>query len=264
MVEQLRELKNAVNAGQEELKTDINDVKTELKMDISTVSAGQEELRNDMNDVNDNISALETMINAGHEEFTREISDFQERIRAGQDKFEERVTRTINTRLEDVSSMVEQQTRILREELSRNIEAGQAEFKERVTSNLREDLSRNIEVTRDLETQLVALQVQTRHADGSSAGTNADKVKHPKFDGSTSWVVFQRQFDAAAIHNDWTPGEKANHLLSVLQGRAAHILHSIPAEASYEDIVGRCETDSETTSWRRLTDHALRPDADGW
>jgi hypothetical protein len=50
--------------------------------------------------------------------------------------------------------------------------------------------------------------------------------------------VFQRQFEAAAIHNDWTPREKAAHLLSVLQGQAADVLHSVPAEASYEDIVG--------------------------
>jgi hypothetical protein len=138
--------------------------------------------------------------NAGQEELRQEINAFHERIR--------------------------------------NIEAGQAEFEERATRNLREDLSRNIEATRDLETQLEALQVQTRRAGGNSAGTNADKIKHPKFDGSTSWVVFQRQFDAAAIHNDWTPREKAAHLLSVLQCQAAHILHSVPAEASYEDIVG--------------------------
>jgi gas vesicle protein len=37
MVQQLRELKNTVNAGQEELKTDINDVKTELKTNINDV-----------------------------------------------------------------------------------------------------------------------------------------------------------------------------------------------------------------------------------
>jgi hypothetical protein len=119
--------------------------------------------------------------------------------------------------------MVEQQTRNLREDFSRNIEAGQAEFEERVTRNLREDISRNFEATRqdveatrrnleatqqDLGTQLAALQVQTRRAVGSSAGTSADKVKPPKFDGSTSWIVFQRQFDAAATHNDWAPGEK--------------------------------------------------------
>jgi hypothetical protein len=206
-----------------------------------------------------NISALETKINASHEGFTREISDFQERIRVGQDEFEERVTRTVNTRLEDVSSMVEQQTRNLREDLSRNIEAGQAEFEERVTRNLREDLSRNTEATRDLEKQLVALQVQTRRAGGSRAGTNAYKVKPPKFDGSISWIVFQRQFDAAAIHNDWTPREKAAHLLSALRVRLLTLCIVPRPKRHMRTSLGRCETDSETTNWRRLTVHNLRP-----
>jgi hypothetical protein len=34
------------------------------------------------------------------------------------------------------------------------------------------------------------------------------------------------------------PREKAAHLLSVLQGQPADVLHSVPAEATYEDIVG--------------------------
>jgi hypothetical protein len=61
--------------------------------------------------------------------------------------------------------------------------------------------------------------------------------------------VFHRQFEAAAVHNDWTPREKAAHLLSVLQGQAADILHSVPAEAPYEDIVG--------TLHDRFGDHQL-------
>jgi hypothetical protein len=115
--------------------------------------------------VRGNISALETKINTGQEELRQVISDFQERIRAGQ-----------------------------------------AEFEESVTRNLREDLSRNIEATRqDLETHLAALEARTRRAGGGNAGANADKVKPPKFYGSTSWVVFHRQFEAAALHKDWTP-----------------------------------------------------------
>jgi hypothetical protein len=106
----------------------------------------------------------------------QEISAFQERIKAGQVEFEERVTCTVDT----VEERVEQQTHNLREDLSRIIEAGQAEFEKRVTRNLREDLSRNIEATRqDFETQLVALEARTRRAGGSGAGTNADKVKPP-------------------------------------------------------------------------------------
>jgi hypothetical protein len=33
------------------------------------------------------------------------------------------------------------------------------------------------------------------------------------------------------------PNEKAAHLLSVLQGKAADILHTVPIEAMLEDIV---------------------------
>jgi hypothetical protein len=56
----------------------------------------------------------------------QEIKTFQERIRnieAGQAAFEEMVTCTVDTQLSNMSSMVDQQTRNLREDLSRNIEA---------------------------------------------------------------------------------------------------------------------------------------------
>jgi chromosome segregation ATPase len=66
MIEQLKELKSAVNACHLELKAEINGVKTdisavstgqeELKTEMNAVSAGQEELKNDMKS---EISALE-------------------------------------------------------------------------------------------------------------------------------------------------------------------------------------------------------------
>jgi hypothetical protein len=227
-----------------ELKDKINAVKT----DMSAVTAGQEELKNDMeseisavkNDIENsisavtgNISALETKINAGQEELRQEISAFQERIKAGQAEFEERVTCTADTQLKNVTSMFEQQTHNLHEDLSRNIKA------------TRQDLEAT---QRDIETQMAALDARTRRADGGNEGANADKVKPPKFDGSTSWAVFHRQFEAAAIHNDWAPRE-ASHLLSVLQGQAADVLHSVPAEASYEVVVGALQD--------RFGDHQL-------
>jgi hypothetical protein len=49
--------------------------------------------------------------------------------------------------------------------------------------------------------------------------------------------VFHRQYEAAAVQNKWTLNQKAAHLLSVLQGKAADILHTVPAEAMFEDIV---------------------------
>jgi hypothetical protein len=267
MIEQLKEMKSAVNAGQEELKTEMNAVNAgqeELKTEMNAVNAGQEELKTEMNAVsagqeelkNDRkseISALETKINAGQEELRQEISAFQERIKAGQAEFEERVTCTVNTQLKNVSSMVEQQARNLRADLSRNIEATRQDV---------EATRRDLEATqRDFETQLAALEAQTRRAGGGNAGANADKVKPPKFDGSTSWAVFHRQFEAAAVHNDWTPREKVAHLLSVLQGQAVDILHRVVSQPKrrMRTSLGCCKTDSETTSWRRLTGHTLRP-----
>jgi FtsZ-binding cell division protein ZapB len=137
----------------------LNELKTELKMDVSAVAAGQDELSAEMNavysgqeelknDIENSIRAVKDEISAVKNELRQEISVFQERIRAGQAEFEERVTHN------------------LREDLVRNVEAGQAEFEERVTCtvdtqlrnmssmveqqtrNLREDLSRNIETTR--------------------------------------------------------------------------------------------------------------------
>jgi hypothetical protein len=49
--------------------------------------------------------------------------------------------------------------------------------------------------------------------------------------------VFHQQFEAAAAQNNLTSNEKAAQLLSVIQGKAADFLHTVPAEAKYEDIV---------------------------
>jgi hypothetical protein len=74
------------------------------------------------------------------------------------------------------------------------------------------------------------------------AGTSEDRVKPPKFDGSASWEVFHRQFEAAADHK-WTSCEKVAHLLTLLQGQAADGVHSAPAER---------HTRTSSGLWRRL------------
>ena len=63
-------------------------------------------------------------------------------------------------------------------------------------------------------------------------------MKPPKFDFATSWTVFYQQFEAAAFQSYCTSNEKADNLLSVLQGQAADILHTVLADPTYEDIVG--------------------------
>jgi hypothetical protein len=141
---------------------------------------------------------------------------------------------------------------IIREELETQIGdlcTGHAELEERLdkqqknvtpivekqTWNLRED----IEATRrEHEAQLAVVEARNRREGGGYPGANITTVKPPKFDGATSWAVYHRHFEAAAIQNKWTPNEKAAHLLSVLQGQAADFVHTMPAVATYEDIVG--------------------------
>jgi len=138
----------------------------------------------------------------------REVSALELRTNEGQGEMEE----TFERQQKEVASIMEQQTRHLRE---------------------------GIKVTRrELEAQLAAVDARTRRAGGGGPGANSTTVKPPKFDGGTSWAVFHRQFEASAFQNNWTSNEKAVHLLSVLQGKAADILHTVPAEATYEDIVG--------------------------
>jgi hypothetical protein len=75
----------------------------------------------------------------------------------------------------------------------------------------------------------------------SNTGTNMNRVKQLKFDGSAFWAVFHQQFEAMDNHNDWTSHKKAMHLLATLQGQAADILQSILAGAAYKDIIGALE-----------------------
>ena len=51
------------------------------------------------------------------------------------------------------------------------------------------------------------------------------------------------------MQNNWMLSEKAAHLLSVLHSKAADILHTMPAKATYEDIM--------ESLWDRFGDHQL-------
>jgi hypothetical protein len=82
---------------------------------------------------------------------------------------------------------------------------------------------------------------RTEHGCWRSTGIGIDRVKPPRFDESTSWVVFHCQFEAMV-----GPCEKVTHLLITLQGQAADVLHSILTEATYREIIG-------ATTWPQNT-----------
>jgi hypothetical protein len=189
----------------EQLK-DMSAVQSELKSDICA------EVKSDVNKIN---ADLATQMHAVESKVSECMSVIREELQtqigdlcAGQAELEER----LDKQQKDVHSMVEQNTRDLRE---------------------------GIEATRrDFEARLAAVETRARRAGNSGPGTNTSTVKPPKFDGTTSWDVFHRQFEAAALQNNWQPREKAAHLLSVLQGQAAEIVRTVPEEATYEEISG--------------------------
>jgi len=100
-------------------------------------------------------------------------------------------------------------------------------------------LQEDIEATRkELDSQLAAVDASAVCTGSGGPRASSSTVKPPRFDGTTSWSVFHRQFEAAAFQNNWTQSERAAHLLSVLHRKAAGILHTVPADATYEAIVG--------------------------
>jgi uncharacterized protein (DUF3084 family) len=152
MVEQLRELKSAVNAGHLELKAEINTViagQEQLRMEISAVNAGQEELKTDINGVKTDISA----VTAGQEELKTDINRVKtdiSAVTAGQEELKNDMESEISAVKNDIENSISAvkgnisalETKInagqeeLRQELSafqERIKAGQAEFEERVT-----------------------------------------------------------------------------------------------------------------------------------
>jgi hypothetical protein len=71
---------------------------------------------------------------------------------------------------------------------------------------------------------------------GTGTGTIIDKVKPPKFGGSTSWTVFHPSSKAAADHSNWTSCQ-ISHLFAILQEQSAFVPRSVPTGWTHEDIV---------------------------
>jgi hypothetical protein len=90
----------------------------------------------------------------------------------------------------------------------------------------------------ELEMHLVTEEVQTRCRDGVNVGTSDIMVKSPKYDRLMSWTVFDEELEAMANHNRLAAQKKATHLLVILQGQAADVIHNVQVIVTYKDIVG--------------------------
>jgi hypothetical protein len=195
-----------------ELKSELIATIAALKADMCALSTGQEapksdicaEPKSDMSkiraDLTSHVQAMENKMGNGMSAIREELETQISDLCAIQTELEER----LDKQQKNVATILEQQARNLREEF---------------------------------ETQIAAEEARFRHTVRGGPGARTATLKPPKCDSATSWAVFHRQFEAAAVQNNWMPSEKSTHLLSVLHGKAADVLHVAPAEASYEDIV---------------------------
>ncbi|KAH9524397.1 hypothetical protein Btru_054422 [Bulinus truncatus] len=72
--------------------------------------------------------------------------------------------------------------------------------------------------------------------------TTLSKIRPPIFDGTISWSVYKRQFEAAVNVNGWTRDEdKATALVLALRGKAAELLHTISDPGRYDAVVRALE-----------------------
>jgi hypothetical protein len=96
---------------------------------------------------------------------------------------------------------------------------------------------------------------------GVVACNSAERVKPTKLDGSASWAVFHRKFEAAADHNKWKSCEKSEHLLAVLHEQGSEVLHNVQAGATCVDIAvavnSRCGDQSAAAYTAQLKSRTL-------
>lgn len=148
---------------------------------------------------------------------------------------------------------------------------GQKEIKEEVVANLENVLKTEIQGLRsevDIRMQAVQSEIKANkneidrmkelchqmqqnydelrnHTSAFAINNSTSKyrVKPPSFDGKISWATYFKQFEAAAVANEWDESEKAVALVVALRGDALNVLECIPEDKqnSYTEIVSALE-----------------------
>jgi hypothetical protein len=72
----------------------------------------------------------------------------------------------------------------------------------------------------ELKTQMAEVEAQAGCGGSADRINAAERVKSQRINGFMSLVMFHRQFEAAAGHNNCVTQVKATHLPAVLQGKA--------------------------------------------
>jgi hypothetical protein len=119
-----------------------------------------------------------------------------------------------------------------------------------VIANTRKDLNEELGLMFHVEAQTTKALIKPTPCEFQTqlkgvealAGAEEDRnrqgaEKPPKFDDTTSWAVFRRQFETVSEHNCWTRLEMSTYLITALQGRASDVLYGVPKGATYEETL---------------------------
>jgi hypothetical protein len=131
----------------------------------------------------------------------------QEETRAAINTVRSELEGNIAERMEYALAAADQQNQALREEANQKL----GETQQNMTDIKDFQLG--------LKVRIAEVEARVELGVGGRTGNDAGRAKPPKFDGSTSWAMFRRQFETLADHNHWTPREKATYLIAALQGR---------------------------------------------
>ncbi|XP_069687229.1 TATA element modulatory factor-like [Periplaneta americana] len=255
------EVKGDISEVKTEMKSDISEVKTEMKSDISGVKGDisgvkddvttqiesvsahvdgivaivKDELKADLDNLNKNF----TTINETVTELRQEVDHFDGKIR-DLERRQEQTSELLDKTSEVMEKHAEENKHILtlmdrHAEENKHILAlvdRQAREQKQIVAE---------EVRRAMQETATELRTPYSGPAESSPSARHHNVKTPKFDGTTSWAIFRRQFEATAAHNGWTPAEKTTQLLTALQGQASEILHSVPEDGTAAEIMAALE-----------------------
>src|SRR3978361_67117 len=121
-----------------------------------------------------------------------------------------------NERFEQLEVQIQSKTEEVKTELAVQIQSKTEEVKnkleaqiQRKTDEVREELEDQMQRFRErIEGQLEGDQGRS-HLEHRPVQTVGHSIKPPTYDGTTSWGMYKRQFEAAALSNRWSDEEKA-------------------------------------------------------
>jgi hypothetical protein len=241
------------------------------KTDLEEIRAGQEEMASLVSPIEANqaktdlnLKEKKEEINSGQAEMSSIVSAIAENMGASIHFIQTELEETIRHRMEDVLSCVDEKKQGLRNELAEtngptdskdilrcankrlpgnhNRHKGalpnRALFLPGQTRTIRDtviinqgSMEEKSEAT-SFEFQSQLEEIEAKAEGGRGTRAFARVAQTPTFDGTTSWTVFQRQFETLAEHSYWSHQKKSTYLITALKGRAADVLHGIPTNAT--------------------------------